>query len=161
SLLTLSSRRPSMLSFASTRRNGRRSRPLRLELLEERALPSFLPAVPYPVGAGPVGLAVGDWNGDDYPDLVIAVRDGTVAGLRGTGDGSFHPRLNFPAAQAPTAVAGGDLNHDGNNDVVVAAFDPGVSVLLGNGDGSFRSPLFHPIPGVGRTASVAVGDFNE
>ena len=53
-------------------RPGQRSyRPL-LEVLESRALPSFITAPSYPAGPSPVAVAVGDFNGAAVADLAVA-----------------------------------------------------------------------------------------
>ena len=38
----------------------------------QQASGQFFPAVTYPVGANPFGVAVGDFNGDGIPDLAVA-----------------------------------------------------------------------------------------
>ena len=68
--------------LSTLRRSGsRQARPSRkntcrllLEPLEDRSLPSFLAPVSYPVDQspnGPAAVAVGDFNHDGHPDLVV------------------------------------------------------------------------------------------
>jgi hypothetical protein len=143
-------------------KNGR-SRPFRVRLLvqilEDRFLPSFLPAVDYPVSASPRAVVVGDFNQDGTPDLAVANEDaGTVSILLGNGDGSFQAPQDFAAGAAhPDALAMGDFNGDGIPDLAVASSEGGVSILLGNGDGSFQTPVNYATGG--SPTSVAVGDF--
>jgi hypothetical protein len=135
-------------------------RPL-VQTLEDRTLPSFLPAVSYPVGSEPSAVAVGDFNGDGALDLAVANEgSGTVSILLANGDGSFQPAQDFTAWPNPSSLAVGDFNGDGILDLAVtnAGAQGTVSILLGNGDGSFQGPVSYaagPYPG-----SLAVGDFN-
>ena len=51
----------------------------------------------FPVGAGPVALAVGDLNNDGHPDVVTAnTADNSLSILRGKGDGTFRSALDIP-----------------------------------------------------------------
>jgi hypothetical protein len=137
-----------------------RFRPL-MQVLEDRTLPSFLPAVNYPVGSNPHAVAVGDFNGDGTPDLVVANSSSdTVSVLLGNGDGSFRAAQDYRAGPTPFAVAVGDFNGDGVPDLAVAnnVTQGTVSILLGNGDGSFQAPVSYRV-GTWPT-SVAVADFN-
>ncbi|MCI0456649.1 MAG: FG-GAP-like repeat-containing protein [Gemmataceae bacterium] len=137
--------------------------PLALEPLEARCLPAagFLPAVSYAVGPRPFDVAVGDFNGDDKPDLVVANQMGQNVGvLLGNGDGTFQPARNFAAGSGADSVAVADFNGDHQPDLAVAnLLDDTVSVLLGQGDGTFRPP--RNFAAGERPSSVAVGDFNR
>jgi hypothetical protein len=149
---------------------------------------TFLPAKNYPVGAfAPYGVAVGDVNGDNQPDIVTAndgepgsTGPGSVSVLLGNSDGTFQPAVTYPVGSFPIGVALGDFNHDGHTDIVAAnsAYDESfsnltaigtVSVLLGDGTGKFTPDGFST-PGlppgtfaVGGLApsGVAVGDFTN
>jgi hypothetical protein len=67
----------------------------------------------------PRGVAIGDLNGDGVPDLAVA--NGSVSVLLGTGAGQFGPPTNFTAPGA-VSVAIGDLNGDGFQDLAAARF---------------------------------------
>jgi len=115
-------------------------------------------------------VAVGDFNGDGKPDLVVAnsgsgqsgYSDGSVSVLLGQGDGTFHTAVNYTAGLAPRSVAVGDLNGDGKPDMAVANWGfpnvGSVSLLLGRGDGTFQDAVNYRSGD--RTYSVAVADFN-
>ena len=150
-----------------------------LELLEDRTVPSFLPAVNYSVGHAPVAIVTGDFNGDGVLDLAIAnYQDDTVSVLlghvnpaTGKGDGTFQAAQTYGTGVAPVSLAVGDF--DGRHyasgqpilDLVTANAGGDLSLLLGNGDGSFGSANSISLPTAGGLAqtprSVAVGDLNK
>jgi hypothetical protein len=120
---------------------------------------SFQAARHFDAGANPRSVAIGDFNGDGVPDLVVA-NDGSndVSVLLGNGDGSFQPARSFAAGNVPLSVAVGDFNGDGIDDLAVANSQSNdVSVLLGNGDGSFQ-PARNYAAGT-HPFGLAVGDF--
>jgi len=125
------------------------------------------------VGAAPVALATGDFNGDGRLDLVVAnSSDNTVSVLLGKADGTFSPHVDYATGTYPASVAVGDFNNDGNLDFAVAnenctlvehltqlsCGSGTVSIFLGNGDGTFL-PGGEYATGKG-PASVATSDFN-
>jgi hypothetical protein len=120
-------------------------------------------------GAGPMTLAVGDFNGDGKLDVVTAnignISNNNIPGdnvsiLLGKGDGAFQNSVNYPVGEAPFFVAVGDFNGDGKLDVVTAnANSNNISILLGNGDGTLQDAVNYP---VGMEPEwVAMGDFNR
>jgi uncharacterized protein (TIGR03437 family) len=119
---------------------------------------TFQTAVSYPADSGPVALAVGDFNGDGKPDLIVVNRSSNdVSVLIGDGNGVFQPPVNFSTLSGPTSVTVTDVNGDGIEDLVVTT-NTAVTVLLGHGDGSFVSAGAYATLGVANGA--AVGDFN-
>jgi FG-GAP-like repeat len=112
-----------MRSLSSTRQNGRRSRPLLLERLEGRVVPSFLAPRAFGAGGRPSAVALGDVNGDGLLDLAVANEgSNNVSVLLGNGDGTFQAARHFPAGSRPLSVAVGDVSGDGHLDLAVANF---------------------------------------
>ena len=106
------------------------------------------------IGSPAFSLAVGDFNGDDVPDLAVASQENsTITICFGNGDGTF-----TASASAPVSISSGypyviwvaDFNGDGNADMVV----PPSQLFLGDGNGGFS--LAPPLP----YSPAAVGDFN-
>ncbi len=133
---------------------------------------TFQDAVTYPVSpvflSIPGSIAVGDFNGDGQPDVIIShvVFQDTIGGLdqlfllAGNGDGSFQAPVAFDSGHLAHALVVGDFNNDGALDVAATNISGNdVSVLLGRGDGSFNhAPDF--ASGTGAFA-IAWGDFNR
>jgi VCBS repeat-containing protein len=90
------------------------------------------------VGSGPIAAAVGDLNGDQDPDLVIANQLLTnVSVLVGGANASFSGPNNFKTGVSslpgPSSIAVRDFDGDGKPDLAVANVnDDNVSVLLNN-----------------------------
>jgi hypothetical protein len=114
-----------------------------------------------PEGTVSTSIAIGDFDGDGRPDLVVAnvAPSGSVAVLLAGRGHTFRPPHVYAAGQQPSCVAVGDLNRDGHLDIVTANFRGGdVSVLLGRGDGTFAPATEYP---AGPGASwVAIADLN-
>ena len=110
---------------------------------------------------GSYTVAVGDFNGDGYLDLVVD----TFTSLRfflGHNDGTFTYGTIYSLDHGVNYFMVADLNSDGLLDVVVSYYDVNgmfVEILFGNGNGSFAGQVTHR---TGDTLGhIAVGDFNN
>ncbi len=131
---------------------------LRLEALEARDVPSFLPPVAYYVGK-PAGVAIVDLNADGRRDVAVVMHT-DLGILLGDGTGALGPVTTYPIDNEGVGIRAADLNLDGRPDLVVG-FNKNVtvSVLLNNGNGTFQPAInahagFHP-------RHLAVGDFDK
>src|SRR5262249_58199039 len=87
-------------------RPARLSRPLLVEPLDDRIVPSFAAPLTLGVGHGPAAVAVGDFNRDGARDLVVVNRDSnTVSVLLGDGHRSFPAPVNYALGTVPHAPA--------------------------------------------------------
>jgi Bacterial Ig-like domain (group 3)/FG-GAP-like repeat/FG-GAP repeat len=144
---------------------------------------SFLPAANYSDGESapgePESVAVGDFNGDGHPDIVVSIQcadtacsTGSLGVLINNGDGTFQPAVPYSSGgyYYGLSVAAADMNGDGKLDLVVGNWclnssvclyqqQGAVSVLLGNGDGTFQPATTYPTGG-GSPGSLAVADVN-
>ena len=111
-------------------------------------------------GGQPAAIAVGDFNEDSKPDVVVANYGGSsLSVLLGTGAGGFGAGALLSVGSFPLGVVSGDFNSDGHLDVAAANFGSNnVSVLLGTGTGTFGPPTSFAT-GLGPTTLVAA-DFN-
>jgi len=119
---------------------------------------SFAPKTDFMTGAGPLSIALGDFNGDGSPDLVT-VNGTTASVLLGNGSGGFTARTEFATGSGSVSVTVGDFNGDGSEDLATANQSASTtSVLLGNGSGGFAAKTDYTTGAL--TSSVAVGYFN-
>jgi hypothetical protein len=132
--------------------------------------PGFYDATHVAAGTTLSSVAVGDFNGDGIPDLVVAdsgtydntghVTGGGVSILLGKGGGAFQPAQMVLPGGSPTAVVTGRFHgYSGNTDIVV--YDRSTSSLIllaGLGNGTFAPPA--PIPSNVIASNLFTGDFN-
>jgi len=115
-------------------------------------------------GVEPVSVAVGDFNGDGFPDLAVAnYGSNTVTILLGNGNGTFTQAVYSPVTvgNGPVSVVVGDFNGDGIPDLAVAnQASNTVTILLGNGNGTFTQATYSPVTVDYNPVSLVVGDFN-
>src|SRR5262245_51552582 len=83
---------------------------LRLEPLEDRALPSFTPAASFPVGPNPQAVITADFDNDGKLDLAtVNSGDNTVTVRLGDGHGGFGAANTSATGVTPVSVAVGDF----------------------------------------------------
>ncbi|MFZ0689830.1 MAG: FG-GAP-like repeat-containing protein [Acidobacteriaceae bacterium] len=130
------------------------------------------PGSPFsPGGDGaPIVVAVGDWNHDGKPDLVVGNESPTGTGsvsfetLLNNGNGTFTAKATYVVVSngnfaGVTAIVPGDFDGDGIPDLAVVEGSTGtVQLWSGNGDGTFTLKST-TAAGSGPTSAVA-GDFN-
>src|SRR5215212_7235623 len=138
---------------------SRRSRATVESLESRRLLTTALQFIGLPAfsGAGDFevdDVAVGRFNGDAYPDLVVApyVGNGTGPGevkiLLNNGNGTFTQTDLKGTETLVMKVVVADVNNDGKSDVValqrsnVDAGNNRIAVLLGNGNGTLQPAVF-------------------
>jgi hypothetical protein len=111
---------------------------------------TFQSPVNYTVGTTPEAVAVGDFNGDGKPDIVVGNRNsGNISVLLNSGNGTLDSAVDYatPTTGTPESIAVGDFDGDGKLDIAVAISGINASeiaLFLGNGDGTFKSYLTIP-----------------
>jgi hypothetical protein len=92
----------------------------------------------------PFGMAAGDLNGDNEPDLLVAQEYGAEV-LFGRGDGTFGARtmvIPYLGYQFQSPVIS-DFNGDGVPDLAATSWAGNtVAIVLSRGDGTFSIPVF-------------------
>jgi uncharacterized protein YjdB len=128
----------------------------------------YTPLPTYPSGTP---LAVGDFNGDGKPDLLIqeqpygAYSNLTGAILLGNGDGTFQAGTSWdlgpeyvPGLLTPQTFAVGDLNGDGKLDFAAPYGGYATAIYFGNGNGTFSEPSLYYF---GTSYGIVTADFNN
>ncbi|MFC1572742.1 RHS repeat-associated core domain-containing protein [Candidatus Eisenbacteria bacterium] len=114
------------------------------------------------VGGIPLGVAAGDFNGDQDLDIAVprVFTIDAVSILLGNGAGGFGAPQDWPVADHPEGgIITGDFSEDQVLDLAVTCRDADVvSVLLGDGAGGF--PDRQDLPVVDWPRGIVGGDFN-
>lgn len=121
---------------------------------------TFSAKVDYPTGDHPEAMAVGDFDGDGSPDLLLGTASTDPASvLFGKGDGTFKAAKELTEDCKFVRFIVGDWDADGKADLAMPGCSDGsVRVLLGEGDGTFTSKGEYPSGGL--TANLVSGDLN-
>jgi hypothetical protein len=95
----------------------------------------------YFIDDGPIGISIGDLDGDDDLDVVTATfDDNEISRVLNTGVGAFSSVASFAASSGTRDVALADVTGDGNLDAVsVSNNSDHIRVFPGNGAGSFAA----------------------
>jgi FG-GAP-like repeat/Abnormal spindle-like microcephaly-assoc'd, ASPM-SPD-2-Hydin len=112
------------------------------------------------------GVAVGDFNKDGNPDIVVAALPtigwkGGINVLLNNGNGTFQAPVSYtnPAGVSDGQVVIADLTGDGNLDVVESSWGHwDVAVFLGNGNGTFQTAKNYAVPSA---SDVAIGNLTS
>ena len=114
---------------------------------------------------GPASVTIGDFNGDGWPDVAVALQTlypGYLVVALNQGDGTLGDWTPYETGgDYPLDVVSADLNGDGHADLVVADnyyWTSRVGVLLGNGDGTFQSVVTYGTDWA--PVQLAVGDID-
>jgi hypothetical protein len=124
---------------------------------------SFRPMVSHlALGHAPRSIAVGDFNGDGIPDVIVGDDDGALTLFLGDGTGNLVPAGDIARLDSAVSIAVADFNHDGIPDIAVSDWRSStVVVLLGEGNGSFRRAWSFPLSMRGKVAHISTADFNK
>jgi outer membrane protein assembly factor BamB len=126
------------------------------------SVPPGPPAENPSVGTNPNSLAVGDFNQDGRPDLVVANQgSNNLSILLGVGNGTFTNGVPLATGGSPVAVVVTKLNGDALPEIAVAVGPPvnGVRVFPATGLGIFGAPVDYFVGGT--LQSLAAGDFTQ
>jgi hypothetical protein len=127
---------------------------------------TFAARIDLATDGSPVGIAVGDLDGDGKPDIVVAnAYSDTISVFRNTstkGVMSFATKIDFAAGRTPCIIAMGDLDGDGRPDLAVSNADTNVVSVFRNtsaiGSISFASMV--DFGAGGPSLQVAIADMN-
>jgi hypothetical protein len=128
-------------------------------------------ASPITVGTDPDALAVGDFNGNGDPGIVVANSgSNNIMYLQGNGDGTFKGPVSTAVGTAPSALAVGDFIGSYNTTTstsgylslaVANAGSNNVTILLGAGNGTFKAATGSPIAVGNVPSALVVADLNR
>lgn len=119
---------------------------------------TFIPGATWAtsVAGEPFLPVVGDFNGDNRPDVVVTLRGRRqVAVLRN--DRTRFDMTTVPITQIGVGAAVADVSGDGLADIVVGGLEIDSDILVGQGDGTFTNTPLRFSMAVGELATGRIG----
>ena len=115
------------------------------------------------VDVGNIGfdVAIGDFDEDGWPDVILQSAFGVVLGLNDQDGGLPGSLAEFTTLSIPGLFRHqvADLDGDGHLDVIALSFANFVTVSFGDGTGAFSAPVSKPTPN--NPTGVGTGDFDS
>jgi predicted nucleotidyltransferase len=115
--------------------------------------------------SSPMFVAVGDFNNDSRPDIVLpSFGYNTITIYLGYGNGSFEYLTTYPTGDGsrPNFAAVADFNNDSYLDIVVAnTYVDNIGIFLGYGNGTFAAQTTYSTGDASAPQNVGLGDFNN
>ncbi len=129
---------------------------------------SFATRMDLATGAIPIGIAVGDLDGDGRPEIVVGNFGGTTISIfqnmSTIGNIAFAPRIDLTTPASPASVAIGDLDGDGKPDLAVADYSGYISLFRNHSTpGNISSNTFDArvdLPAQNQSLFVTIGDLD-
>jgi hypothetical protein len=110
---------------------------------------AFAPPVRYDAGPKPRGVSAGNFNADQYPDIVVTNDTNVVTVLLNAGNGAYLPRISYSlsgsVSESWSSVSPADVDGDGDLDLAVIEQSRKMITILSNaGNGMFGYPFSYP-----------------
>ena len=122
---------------------------------------SYAPSTCYTLPNGsPVFIALGDFNSDGNPDVIVSAGTANFYEYLNRGNGTLHLQANFITKTTVFSIVAADVNHDGRIDLLfnsAGGSDHNLHVWFGNGDGGFTIGPDTPLSVQG---VLSIGDFD-
>ncbi|MDA0374686.1 MAG: VCBS repeat-containing protein [Planctomycetota bacterium] len=100
---------------------------------------SFAPAQSTPLSGRPVGLAIGDFDGDGRDEVAVSRLQRSTVDVLEVGENGLVPSTETPVGPGPTYLRAADFDGDGRTDLVVSETGRDtLSMLLSLPTGGFR-----------------------
>lgn len=119
----------------------------------------FADPEPYPTGATPRKMAVGDYNNDGWLDVAVGNDISKLNVFLNREDGRLADAVPYTAAAAVLCSVAGDFNEDGFLDVVSCINDGTMGFFKNTGGGKFAA--VSPFAGGGLALNAYAADLNR
>ena len=127
----------------------------------------FASSESFPTGfqSQPKSVALGDFNNDNYLDIVVAnSQTNNIGILLGYGNGNFTNQLTYSTGSnsLPSSIGIGDFNDDNYLDItVVNTATDNVGIFFGYGNGTFTRMTIYSTGISSVPVAIAVSDMNR